>query len=187
MPIKIQPAIVVGRHRSAQHAERHRRRLAQRPGVKSATLLARRNEAGKYSKRGHVFYFQVTPEETKLFRLSVGITYPSKGEYLSYMLQHWQRNKTFSQRRQKNLTELVTQGLEKELGYPRGKFWFNLERATGIEMPAEVLERANLAGTYELTSEDPDAETTGTYPNLREVRAAVKNEWTDLQDLEATE
>lgn len=53
--------VLVGHHRSADMAERHRRELERKIG-QSVSITSRRNKLGHYSERGHTFTFE-WPEE----------------------------------------------------------------------------------------------------------------------------
>lgn len=175
----------VGFHKNAELAESKLRRLIREHKAVDGFIVSRRNDAGKFSRRGRHFTFELVlkskrrrkpPAPRKLFRLSIGITYPNKGTYLSYMLQHWQKTTRFPDARKEELTELTIRGLEKDLGYDRSKLWFDLEKSIGIEEPSEVTPRPGLAGLYELTTENPDGEATGTFSTLKELSAFVEEE-----------
>ena len=163
-----------GHHRNLELAQANLSRLIRKHGATSGEIVARRSSTGKFSARGRNFWFSLQLPPNRIFRLSIGITYPWHHEkYLSFMLQHWQGSTAFSDSRREALTEITIRGLEKELGYDRSKFWFDLESAIGTEHPAEVSFRKGLRGTYELTSEHPDAEVTGTFRSIKALREFV--------------
>lgn len=58
----IEQFTVYGEHRSLALAERHARELARRHTA-DVEIVARRNDSGRYSKRGRNFTFEVTPRE----------------------------------------------------------------------------------------------------------------------------
>lgn len=53
---------IIGHHRSADLAERHRRALEQEYNA-PVEITSRRNAAGRYSSRGNTFTFEVTEPE----------------------------------------------------------------------------------------------------------------------------
>lgn len=67
--------VINGRHRSAAHAERHRKELERKHGF--AAISARRNDKGRFSSRGRNFTFEV--EDTKV-EYVVHFDYGSKKE-----------------------------------------------------------------------------------------------------------
>lgn len=176
--------VIVGRHRNVEYAERHLSQLLRRSDVDSASIVARRNDSGRFSARGHNFYFELILSPFKLYRWSIGITYPQKGKgkgkgrnnYPSYTLQGWQLTKAFPESKKEKMEELTIQGLEKNIGYPRAKFWFDLESNTGIENPMPSDEPMKLAGTFEITSEGKSKVTVGKYKTLADLKEAVRDE-----------
>lgn len=54
--------VIIGHHRSAALAERHRRALEREHGA-AVEITSRRNQFGAYSTRGHTFTFEFETEE----------------------------------------------------------------------------------------------------------------------------
>jgi hypothetical protein len=54
--------VIIGHHRSADLAERHRRQLERDSGV-PVGITSRRNATGAYSTRGHTFTFEFEEED----------------------------------------------------------------------------------------------------------------------------
>lgn len=188
--------IVVGYHRNAELAERALARHVRKHGAESGRVLARRSNRGIFSKRGRNFTFELSPKRKKkkpgkkLYRFTIAITYPktrkgSKGrgretEYYGYYLKNWSGSKKrLSEDREEQLTEVTVQGLEKHLGYPRRRFWFDLESVTSIEQP--TLTTDSIArGTWELFS-DEKSNVVGRFSSLQEVKEFVKPDEDDSE------
>lgn len=184
--------IVVGYHQSVKHAERNLSRLLRKHGAESGRILARRNDRGRFSNRGRNFTFELLTKSKrrkkkpsgKLYRFTIAITYPRttkgqrKGGYYGYYLKHWSGSKKhigFKSDRERELIDVTVQGLEKHLGYPRSRFWFDLQGVTSIEQPTLTTDNVK-RGTWELFSDEEGSEVVGKFSSLREVKEFVKSD-----------
>lgn len=149
----------VGFHRSRALANRRARELR-------ATIVGRRAGSGKFSKRGHYFYFLLP--ESKLTRYTIGITFPYHKEYGSVLAQlytsKWEGDgRSLRSKKDRGATrEAAIRKVEEVIRFKRERFWFDLDSVIATET-TKVDYDSKFAERIVVFSEVDDEESTTTY------------------------